>query len=187
MYGASSSTGPRPVERGEEAREKSLHARMARCLGRIEAGDVTLVKKWCDKLGIPRQHVDRNGPGWLGQTSDYRWRLVIAEQDDEPVAGDATGEPARERCEIIAQAVEIVRGELAPVRLTPDLFHRRRGNAGKGAGVVPISEVGWHRSKRDMARNQHQLGEHRRCGTERRTYRCCAVESELIGNREPAE
>jgi hypothetical protein len=111
-----------------------------------------------DQLGIPRQHIDRDGPGRLRFTSD----------DHQPVPAGAVGEPAREHSEIIAQAVEIVGREPGPLGLTPDLLHRRRGNAGKGSRIVPIGQVGRHRGKRNVARHQNQLGEHRRRGAERR-------------------
>src|SRR6516162_8085423 len=112
---------------------------------------------------------------------------MIAEQDDEPVPVHAASEPAPEHRKIIAQAVQIFGRKPAPVGLTPDLPHNCGGNAGKGAGIVPIGKVGRYRRERNVARYQDQLSEYWRCGAEPQAYRRCTIECELIRDREPAE
>src|ERR1700732_3043179 len=89
--GASSGRGPcysaRTVERGEKPSEEGFHATVGGLLGRDQAGDIALGDERGDQVGIARQHMDRDGPWRLGPATDNGRRLVIAEQDDEPVTG----------------------------------------------------------------------------------------------------
>src|SRR2546423_12216946 len=105
----------RSVERGEEPRKEGFHAAVRRCWSGQEAGDVALGYERRDQVGIPRQHMDRDGPWRFGLAADNSRRLVIAEQDDEPVTEQALGKPSSEDGEIIAQALEVLRGQPAPV------------------------------------------------------------------------
>src|SRR5438445_10494788 len=94
----------RAVERGEEPREEGFHAAVGRVLDGKKAGDIALGGERGDKLGIARQYVDRDGPWRLALAADNSRRLVIADQDDEPVTRQMLGEPAFEGGKIITEA-----------------------------------------------------------------------------------
>src|SRR5262249_38675217 len=154
---------------------------------RKKAGCIALGEEWSDEVGIPRQYMDRDGPWRIGRAADHRRGLVIAEQYDEPVAGQVFAEPPAERREIVVQGLEVFGPQSAPVRLPIDLLHRGCRDARKCPGIAPVSKVWRYRRERDVARDQDYLDEYGRVGPERRSDLRRAVQGELVRDFEPAE
>src|SRR5205814_9099177 len=88
---------------------------------------------------------------------------------------------------IILEALQVAGRQHRAVGRPEDLFPSIGRHGCKGPGITPIGQIRRNRRKRNVARDEHDLGEYRGFGTERLAYLRGAFERELIGDRKPAE